>query len=194
MKTWGLFGVLLVNLLTSSCGIENKDNGNSIDDFYNQFITSENGIDNGRDVSAVNFQISSGQTFSGASGADQIINDWKLKLDKDGTFYIFTDVNSVLQGGNDAPLLFGKGGTWSAQDGVLTLDGVGKSQTAALNSMNDKNFFSHDMCTQTQQQSGCMSVFIDQEIELSQSIQGSFSNVTGRMLIPGGTCYQVCRK
>lgn len=191
MKKWGLLGILCASLIAGSCGTENKETAQTNDDFYNQFITSDNGIDNGRNVSAVNLQFSGGQVFN---GADRIINDWKLKLDKDGTFYVYTDVNSVLQGGNDAPLLYGKGGNWSAKGGILTLEGVGRSQTAALNTVNNNNVFTYDMCSQAQQQSGCMNVFIDNQIELSQNVQGTFSNITGRVLIPGNTCYQVCRR
>jgi hypothetical protein len=194
MKQWGLIGILVAGLLAGSCGTDNKqneDNGNN--DFYNQFITSDNGIGNGREVRATNLQFSSGQVF--INGADRIVNDWQLDLDKDGTFYVYTDINAVNQGANDAPLLYGKGGKWTKAGGILTLEGVGRSQTAALNSVNNNNVFTFDMCSQAQRQSGCMNVFIDQQIELSQNVQGSFSGFAGgRMYIPGNACYQVCRR
>lgn len=48
------------------------------------------------------------------------------------------------------------------------------------------------MCSQASRQAGCMNLFIDSQIELSQSVQGTFSGISGRMFIPGSTCYQVC--
>lgn len=191
MNKWGLLASIIAALLLGSCGSDKSEDESNIDSFYNQFITTDNGIDNGNAVSAVNLQLSGFQSFS---GNDRVINDWKLKLDKNGTFYIYTDVNAVTQGGNDAPLLYGKGGEWSISSGVLKLDGVGSSQTGALNSVSNSNVYSFDMCSQASIQNGCMNLFINQEIELSQGIQGSFSNVTGRMIIPGNACYKVCRK
>lgn len=191
MKKWGLLSIIVAATILGSCGSDKKESEASNDSFYNQFITSDNGVDNGISVSAVNLQLSGFQSFN---GSDQIINDWKLKLDKNGTFYIYTNVNAVSQGGNDAPLLYGKGGDYSIENGVLTLSGVGRSQTAALNSVNSTNTFTYDMCSQASTQNGCMNLFIDSEIELSQGVQGSFSSVTGRMIIPGSACYQVCRK
>lgn len=192
MKKWGLLSVLVGSFLLASCGTDKNKQEDDQASFYSQFITKDNGIENGNEVSVVSLQLSGFQSYN---GIDTRVENFKLDMDSNGTFYIYTDMNQVQQGGNDAPLKYGKSGNWTVANGVLTLEGVGSSQTAAVSNVNYNNFnsFNNDLCSQNSNREGCMNVNIPSDLELSAALQGSFYGA-GRMYVPGPSCYQICRK
>jgi len=120
----------LVAVAINGCGKVNRqtDSNSQSALFYSQFMTSSNGISTGKDLVG-NCQ---GAQFGGQLGSGCGSSQYKMQLDNDGTYRIYTEqitgsISSFNSQSNGAV------GVWKIDQNNLVLDGIGSTVNSSYN-------------------------------------------------------------
>ncbi|MGB0453576.1 MAG: hypothetical protein ACPGJV_07655 [Bacteriovoracaceae bacterium] len=179
MKVWSI-ALLLILGFSTSCGKSSKENEETTSTFYHQFITSHNGVENGKKV------VWSGYVPNLYSGQCQVYGNqytnssvrFELEIDSEGSFFFVTNDQSEFQGGNENAR-YGIHGDWERSNGDLILKGFGRSSTDNVvrsngSALRYSNYDSYALDLPSRD--GCMIVRTDQNIEATTLGNNNYYN------------------